>query len=289
MALYFDNEGVHELLHVMTPTKTLEAYGLLDRAKQGYNPFRNDQHPTSFRKPKRPDGAWRDFAEGAADGKYDSVRIVCEQEGLDRNKDFHQILTILAKMAGMEERFEQKGHGTRTAREKKERRSLNLLTQEEKALLGLVTQIPDVPIGYGYVYPGQDIIWRKDPLDDDAPYVIWASSGWDPLYELAKNSPEEYNELIRKAAEETMLDAVGAICALEHPEYRPWTGLALDVLARTRVPAGDLIGRLQDRFCEAYRIYYRFGGLCRTIPELLAKRWQREAEWRGVVPIERGA
>ena len=55
MALYFDNEGVHELLHVMTPTKTLEAYGLLDRAKQGYNPFRNDQHPTSFRKPKRPD------------------------------------------------------------------------------------------------------------------------------------------------------------------------------------------------------------------------------------------
>lgn len=288
MALYFDNEGVHELLHVMTPTKTLEAYGLLDRAKQGYNPFRNDQHPTSFRKPKRPDGAWRDFAEGA-DGKYDSIRIVCEVEGLDRNKDFHKVLAILAKMAGMEERFEQKGHGTRTAREKKERRSLNLLTQEEKALLGLVTQIPDVPIGYGYVYPGQDIIWRKDPLDDDAPYVVWASSGWDPLYELAKNSPDEYNELIREKAEDAMLDAVGAICAIEHPEYRPWTGLVLDALARTYVPAGGLMDQFRERFCEAYRIYYRFGGLCRTIPELLAKRKQREAEWCGTVPMERGA
>ena len=252
MKYIFDEKAKDEIKTLVPPEVVLKYYGVYERAKKGYNPFRNDHHPGSFSCSR---GVWIDWSDHKS---YDQVTMVACMEALDIKKDFYKILEKLAEIGGIKENY--RATGAEVQKRIEEAKNFRYPNKEERALLGLAVKEEPVLTGCGRERLENVKNVRVD-TGNDVYYLYYEYTSKDIFKELSMADQELLDEIVRNKALEKIkkyeeIQKKATSSDFSDPEVdRLWT-----IYERYEIMPEDITGVIKKALAELHQIYIKFGG-----------------------------
>lgn len=244
---YFTQEEKEQIKEICTPDYCLDAYGLLGTAKRGYNPFRDDEHPGSFKKLPR-DSSYYDYAESK---RYTAEDIVAAQNGWSVKADYYQVIVEMDRLAGTDFASDLE---IPEELERKPRK--HIPNMEECELLGIRARSTIyLPIGFASEKPEDpDVDYKKD---EDGTYIILKAAYRNPWDDMTQG---EIDMLVTGKCMETAQKYNKIILALTHPDAnRSFDQLLWEGMAKAKIRPMEMIKTVKDIINQLDGIAVSFG------------------------------
>lgn len=249
MALYFEEEDVKILTDAVTPLQAVEFLGL-ERKRYGSNesilcpdPGHNDRHYGSCMITK---GGTRCKCY-ACNKSFSSLQILKLAGGYD----FYDAMCILADLAGMEGDYEasKKKHTPKP--------SYRRLTNEQKKMIGLATR-QELRLVKN-VTSDRDEAGASGYRDEDGMYLCYDTAP-NPWVEMAKDSPEEFDWMIRSKCIEKIVDLNLLKRDLKNPLESNRSKAVYEIISKYQINLRDVFSSIDMKIQEVKELYYECGG-----------------------------